>query len=69
MNLTDEVLEAWEADARRGCTDATRANARITRLIAEIREDAETLGELTRKLAERDPLFADRLDIALGRAA
>ena len=45
MNLTDEVIEMWEAEARRGSTDCVAANARILKLIETHREDTEHLAD------------------------
>ena len=57
MNLTNEVLEMWERDARAGHTDATAANARILRLLQEIREDGEMLLFQHARLLITDPEY------------
>lgn len=69
MELTDEVIEMWEADAQRGDRDTTRANARIVRLIRELGETTALLAEMTQKLIDADPAFASRIRVALGEAA
>lgn len=55
MNLTNEVLEMWEADARRGHLDVTAANARIVRLIEEERETCNLLALAHARLIAVDP--------------
>ena len=65
MQLTNEVLEMWEADAQRGSTDTTAANARVLRLIEEVRDDSEQLAEMTARLIGADPAFAESVRIAL----
>ena len=65
MRLTDEQLEMYEAEARAGCRDSTKANARILKLLAEQREDTEMLAELTFRLCELDPEFSERIQVAL----
>ena len=69
MNLTNEVLEMWEADAENGSLDNTAANARILRLIQEVREDGDQLAELTGRLCEAEPGFRESIQRALGEAA
>lgn len=69
MELTNEVVEMWEADARRGCRDGTMANARILKLIGMHREDTTMLADLTSRLCEVDPKFAAAIEVSLGRAA
>jgi hypothetical protein len=45
MNLTSELLEMWEEDAKQGSRDNTQANARILKLVQEVREQATLLRE------------------------
>lgn len=57
MNLTNEVLEMWEEDARRDSNDYTAANARLLRLLKELREDAELLAFQHARLFITDPEY------------
>jgi hypothetical protein len=63
--LTNEVIEMWEQEASAGHCDSTAANARILRLIAEVRGDSDHIAELTGRLYELDPGFRARIDEAL----
>lgn len=65
MNLTNELLEMWEADARSGHTDITAANARILHLIAAEHETAKLLAYVTAKLIDADPVFEEIVASAL----
>jgi hypothetical protein len=57
MNLTNEVLEMWEADARAGCRDLTAANARIVRLVQEVNESTVLLKATHDRLRSVDPEY------------
>ena len=67
MNLTDEVLEMWEAEARAGSTDATAANARLLALLGEHADDTRLIAELTGRLCEAEPAFKESIQRALER--
>lgn len=67
MNLTDEIIEMWEQDARAGHCDSTAANARILALIGEHDEDTRTIAELTGRLCECDPGFRASVQSAIER--
>ena len=57
VNLTNEVLEMWEADARAGCRDTTKANARIVRLVSEVHESTVLLKATHDRLRSIDPEY------------
>jgi hypothetical protein len=62
MNLTNEVLEMWEEDARRGSTDGTAANARVLRLVTEVRETSDLLKQSHDRLMDVDAAYRDAVE-------
>lgn len=65
MNLTNELLEMWEQDAKRGHGDCTAANARILRLIESDRASAQLIAYLSQGLAKINPEYAEAVNEAL----
>lgn len=57
MNITNEVLELWEEEARRAAPQSTSAHAHVLHLIKEVREMTDLLAFQHARLFITDPEY------------